>query len=73
MADLKRATLRRKWSTIPKTAPAPIKQQHFQRSAVTLYPAGTASIQIVLGSTADEIAAMDSSDPPSRQSIELFH
>jgi hypothetical protein len=26
---LKRANLRRKWSTIPKAAPDPTKQQHF--------------------------------------------
>jgi hypothetical protein len=72
-AQLRRATLRRKWSTIPKTAPAPIKQQHFQRSAVTLYPAETASIQIVLGSTARMNRGDGLVGSPSRQSIELFH
>jgi hypothetical protein len=29
-ASLKRANLRHKWSTIPKIAPAPTKQQHFK-------------------------------------------
>jgi hypothetical protein len=30
------AKLRRKWSTIPKSAPAPIRQEHFISQGVTL-------------------------------------